>query len=564
MTPKWNNITLMSVISVVTICLLAMPAMAYYNNDGWPVTTLVNGTINGSIFIDSEDNFQKSTTLNSNVPGGTVKYAYLYTGVWGGTEAYSGWMNVTFNGDHTSNGLGPIHLQGTSDANSNVWCTGHGKYWMWYNVTNLTNAGQTNTATTSYINGSIDGRVYGIVLVAVLENRSEPMIQYWVNDGSDGLNYNTPHDTGTTYFNGSVNTGSVVGSALTMIHLTGSIPNEGCLDFNGHPLSTGMISQYFELNTWDETNSNVKPANVTSSGNNAWYSRDGDPYINVCNAILVLKHEYEGDPLEFGDAPDNSSDPADYPSLLASNGARHFPTTTECLGLNINGTDWKDFEPDANEPDLDPFDDGLLTSVLAANNSTQTVDVEVTNLIPDDQTLILNILLDLNRDGDWDDVVGSQSEHVVRNQPIPLTGVADGTFTSTPFSTVGATPGPTWMRITLTRHTINSGWNGTMASAGYLNPFECGETEDWSVSIDGGAGGTCGDVNDDGVVNWTDVITLWYDYADHPYPGAYTITNEWAADVNCDGVINMEDVVILWYDVKDYPNAGDYEVNCCG
>jgi parallel beta-helix repeat protein len=121
--------------------------------------------------------------------------------------------------------------------------------------------------------------------------------------------------------------------------------------------------------------------------------------------------------LEFGDAPD----PA-YPSLLASDGARHTPTTTECLGLNITTPpDWKDFELDANVPDLDiPFDDGLLTFVLAANNPAQTVDVEVTNLIPGDQTLILNILLDLNGDGDWNDMVGGQSEHVVRNQPIPL------------------------------------------------------------------------------------------------------------------------------------------------
>jgi hypothetical protein len=113
------------------------------------------------------------------------------------------------------------------------------------------------------------------------------------------------------------------------------------------------------------------------------------------------------------------------------------------------------------------------------------VDVEVTNLIPGDQTLILNILLDLNGDGDWNDMVGGQSEHVVRNQPIPLIGPADGNFTSLPFSTVGATLGPTWMRITLTRHSINSGWNGTMASAGYTGPFECGETEDWEVSIEG-------------------------------------------------------------------------------
>ena len=74
MKPKRNNIALMSVISVVTICLLAMPAMAYYSNDGWHVTTRASGIINGSVFIDSENNFQKSTTLNSNVPGGTVKY----------------------------------------------------------------------------------------------------------------------------------------------------------------------------------------------------------------------------------------------------------------------------------------------------------------------------------------------------------------------------------------------------------------------------------------------------------------------------------------------------------
>jgi hypothetical protein len=74
----------------------------------------------------------------------------------------------------------------------------------------------------------------------------------------------------------------------------------------------------------------------------------------------------------------------------------------------------------------------------------------------------------------------------------------------------------------------------------------------------------CGDVNEDGNVDWDDVETLWYDYAGHQYPGAYTITNEWAADVNCDGVINMDDVMTLWYDVKDYPNAGDYEVNCSG
>ena len=76
--------------------------------------------------------------------------------------------------------------------------------------------------------------------------------------------------------------------------------------------------------------------------------------------------------------------------------------------------------------------------------------------------------------------------------------------------------------------------------------------------------GICGDVNDDCVVNMADVMTMWYDYADYPTPGAYTTSNEWTADVNCDSIINMADVMTLWYDYADYPTPGAYEVNCCG
>jgi len=76
--------------------------------------------------------------------------------------------------------------------------------------------------------------------------------------------------------------------------------------------------------------------------------------------------------------------------------------------------------------------------------------------------------------------------------------------------------------------------------------------------------GTCGDVNDDGSVDMTDVMTLWYDIADYPYVDAYTISNEWAADVNCDGELDMTDVMTLWYDIADYPSVGAYEVECCG
>lgn len=285
MKERINRYTI-ALLSVIIVCLLAVPAMADYEFDGFPVETRTNGTMNGSVFTDSVAwNDQTTLTLSTDVPNGNVTAAYLYTGIWGGSEASTGWVNVTFNSNYTANGLGPIHLEGENDNNNNVWCTGHGKYWWWYNVTNLTTAGQTNTATTSYINGSIDGRVYGIALVVVLENDSLSPIRYWVNDR--GLNYVTPNDNGTTYFNGSVDTADVANADLTMVHLTAEISScADCLQFNNNSLDTSMVdSNTFEMNTWNVT------GHVAASGNNAWYSRDDDPYANVCNAILVLEEE---------------------------------------------------------------------------------------------------------------------------------------------------------------------------------------------------------------------------------------------------------------------------------
>ena len=198
------------------ICLLAIPVKADYNHDGWPLVTRVNGTINGSVFTDCIA-FDGNTTLtlNTNVPDdGTIRYAYLYTGIFGGSSDNKGWHKITFNDDSSSCGLGPIFLKGIEDTNPNVWCTGSGRYWIWYNVTDLVVPGSVNTATTSKIASYLDGRVLGTALVVVFENSSKPRIQYWINDGSDALSEG--HDNGTTFFNGSVGT-NIVKSTLTMV-----------------------------------------------------------------------------------------------------------------------------------------------------------------------------------------------------------------------------------------------------------------------------------------------------------------------------------------------------------
>jgi hypothetical protein len=292
------------IIAMFAFLLFCPPALADYNFDGFSVTTRTNGTVHGGVFIDYEP-WAGSETLNStfDVPSGNIKWAYLYTGIWGGTERYEGWVNVTFNGDDTNNNLGPIWLRGQNDTNPNVWCTGHGKHWMYYNVTNLTTAGSTNSATVSKINatdsgGNFDGRVYGIVLVVVYEGGDNPKdLRYWINDGSDGLNHVYDHDAGTTYFNGTVDIANVTTANLTMVHLTAYDPlvNNG-LKFNGNILNTSLVdSNNFELNSWDVT------SYLESSGNDAWYTRCGDypncsfvwsdGYAGICNAILVIERE---------------------------------------------------------------------------------------------------------------------------------------------------------------------------------------------------------------------------------------------------------------------------------
>ncbi|RZN44145.1 MAG: DUF3344 domain-containing protein [Methanophagales archaeon ANME-1-THS] len=278
---------LVMVLAIAWSCvlLLCTPVLAVYEWDGFPVETRERGTVNGGVFIGYEPwASTKTLTGTFKVPDGNVEWARLYTGIWGGTEKYAGWVEVTFNGYE----LGLLHLQGESDTNPNVWCSGHGKHWISFDVENLVESGSRNTATVTTINatqGSFDGRIYGIVLVVVYEGGDDPKeIQYWINDGSDGLNYKTPHDWGRTYFDGKVDTKGV-NAKLTLVHLTAyDPPCSDCVQFNGNTLDTSMVdSNNFELNTWDVTPS------IKSEDNYAWYSRGEDGYVSVTNAILIVE-----------------------------------------------------------------------------------------------------------------------------------------------------------------------------------------------------------------------------------------------------------------------------------
>ncbi len=145
---------------------------------------------------------------------------------------------------------------------------------------------------------------------------------------------------------------------------------------------------------------------------------------------------------DFGDADDPP-----YPSLLASDGARHRNICRAWLGR------WVDAEDDAHALNGDLYDDGVLGQeplVLGISNWDWS------------GYLYLNVLLDQNSDGDWTDA----GEWALQNLPASVpTGKGKAIETDVVWDA------RTWMRVTLTGEIVPD-YNGT-------GDFAIGETEDY-------------------------------------------------------------------------------------
>jgi hypothetical protein len=128
--------------------------------------------------------------------------------------------------------------------------------------------------------------------------------------------------------------------------------------------------------------------------------------------------------LDFGDAPDPT-----YPTLLASDGARHLVDGLTYLGslVDVEG----DGQPDPNalgdDNNGDDEDGGLFTSPLLVGQ-TAALDVVAST------DGALDAWLDFNGDGDWDDV----GEPIFQGRPL-VAGTNNLTFTVPGDAAVGAT-----------------------------------------------------------------------------------------------------------------------------
>ncbi len=186
---------------------------------------------------------------------------------------------------------------------------------------------------------------------------------------------------------------------------------------------------------------------------------------------------------DFGDAPDGTDAGypgvavrAQFPSLLASDGARILKPGLDVLGIQISA------EAEANTVNQDGGDDGAVGLAMALGSlparAQLFADVSIAADAPAGPRY-LNALIDLDRDGRWSSSGGGLDEWVVRNQAVDAAPgdtilVESDPF---PFAAAGGIPDGAWMRVLLTREPLEGdAWDGRGA-------WEFGEVEDYQLAM---------------------------------------------------------------------------------
>jgi uncharacterized repeat protein (TIGR01451 family) len=251
-----------------------------------------------------------------------------------------------------------------------------------------------------------------------------------------------------------------------------------------------------------------------------WYS---DGYTGTSNAVRVFVRCHD-----LGDAPDSTNHfapitmtayggtppvLATYPTVYSDTitpvrGPMHVYPRPFHLGRRVS------FEVEADVgPDMDPvnniiplkdianrdrWDDGLDPSKVAFKHCEVTRFPVVVSIAPQALPLLrpsnglgyLNVWLDGNRNGDWDDVHdcpgynGAVPEHIVIDWPVNANALGPGLhviYVSTVEPVYWPSARPAWLRATLSERPSNKPFSGGAYGdgRGYVKPFKLGETEDY-------------------------------------------------------------------------------------
>lgn len=242
-------------------------------------------------------------------------------------------------------------------------------------------------------------------------------------------------------------------------------------------------------------------------------------YPPALASVPVSSDVQQASEYDLGDAPDGSNGSgaemtaypqggppgvkASFPTAFNAGvkpaGPLHLsPSSTAFLGSAVTleqeaDTGWdadgeNNILPSADFCDRDGGDDGVQTPIVLTECSPVSFNFSVT-VVRSGVPLYVNVWIDWNRDGDWDDSPICPSgavanEWAVRNQP--LSGLAAGTHTVPtpsfiPYHPESAVPRPVWMRVTLSEMPWSGEWlsGGKGAGCGPPAGYAIGETEDY-------------------------------------------------------------------------------------
>jgi subtilase family serine protease len=236
-----------TILLTLIMFLLVFPSSAIYNEEGISVETIAQGTIRGMVQTNGTYGLANPPVeLSFQLPA-EPSWSRVYAGVWGGTEFYSGWAEFEVNGKTT----GKILLYGKDDQTAGVYTSSHGVYWIALDGHGLLHTGP-NTVIVHTSRGEegskLDGRIYAIQSIAIIEDANGPLSQYWIAEGNDNLHGEgwagknpTRKDQADVVFGGAF-PGLSRSGELTVLLLATNYGQPDFVQFNGKDLGQEPIA----------------------------------------------------------------------------------------------------------------------------------------------------------------------------------------------------------------------------------------------------------------------------------------------------------------------------------
>jgi hypothetical protein len=261
-------------LALALLLLLAHPVSAgEWRGAGSPLALVAEGTVHGSVYAAGGHGYtsEQPYVEYAELPPGTVTFARLSVPVWNYNEVDT--LDVAVNGRALPGRTAPDIVSAWGVASYLFDATGAVRPGM-------------NVLEARYVNEN--GAPYAHYLTAVVENRSMPLVRFFIFEGNAALAPSTKLDREVVLVNASIETAGLESATLTTMQIAGTAGERDLLLFNdrllGEDVGRAKDGPYIDIDTFDVT------AYVNATGNRVVFERGDESYIHPFAAALVLTY----------------------------------------------------------------------------------------------------------------------------------------------------------------------------------------------------------------------------------------------------------------------------------